>query len=62
LGDKMNLSTAANQELYIAPSGTSRATPDILTKFVRALATRQARIDAGLNLNAANDNEPRTLH
>jgi hypothetical protein len=34
----------------------------VLINFVRALATRQAHIDAGLNLIAANDNEPRTLH
>jgi hypothetical protein len=53
----MNLTKATGQETCIALDAT-----DILVKFVRALATRQARIDAGLNLNAANDNEPRTLH
>jgi hypothetical protein len=34
----------------------------VLIKFVRALAERQANLDAGLNLKAANDNEPRILH
>jgi hypothetical protein len=58
----MNLPIATNQEIYIAPNATNKDAAVILTKFVRALATRQARIDAGLNLKAANDNEPRTLH
>ena len=53
---------AANEETYIAHNGTSGEVTAILTKFVRALATRQARIDAGLSLKAANDNEPRTLN
>jgi hypothetical protein len=34
----------------------------ILIKFVKALAVRQANLDAGLNLKAVNDNEPRVLH
>jgi hypothetical protein len=34
----------------------------VLIKFVRALAVRQANLDAGLNLKAANDNEPGVIH
>ncbi len=35
---------------------------NVLAEFVRALAKRQARIDASLQLNATTDGEPRTLH
>jgi hypothetical protein len=43
----------------IAPTAEPSA---VLIKFVRALAVRQANLDAGLNLKAANDNESRALH
>jgi len=38
------------------------ATKSALIEFVRALARRQARIDAGLLLDHANDNIPATVH
>jgi hypothetical protein len=55
--------TNENATMIFRPIGANNGEPvTVLIKFVRALATRQAHIDAGLNLIAANDNEPRTLH
>jgi hypothetical protein len=34
----------------------------VLVTFVQALAKRQARLDAGMPFDAANDNRPRILH
>lgn len=40
----------------------SASAKDAVLAFVRALARRQARIDAGLLLDHANDNVPATVH
>jgi hypothetical protein len=68
MGTKMNLPIVANENVGSVRlfAGKSALASDsipatVLMKFVRELATRQARIDAGLNLMAANDNEPRIL-
>jgi hypothetical protein len=58
----MKLPTAASKSTTIALSPIGKNVESaVLIKFVRALAIRQARIDAGLRL-AASKNEPRTLH
>jgi hypothetical protein len=57
------LPIAANNDATVINQIGSIAEPSaILIKFVRALAVRQANLDAGLSLKAVNDNEPRVLH
>jgi hypothetical protein len=53
--------TNENATMAFSSIEANAAPVTVLINFVRALATRQAHIDAGLNLIAANDNEPRTL-
>jgi hypothetical protein len=44
------------------PSVVDDTGSTIIVQFVRALAVRQARIDASQSLKAASDNERRTHH
>jgi hypothetical protein len=51
-----------NAKNLFSPIGPVVAPSAVLIKFVRALAVRQANLDAGLNLKAANDDEPGVIH
>jgi hypothetical protein len=58
------LLVAANNNAMnvFSPIGSVVAPSAVLIKFVRALAVRQANLDAGLNLKAVNDDEPGVIH
>jgi hypothetical protein len=56
------LQTPANQIAANVPVPPSVADEATIVQFVRALAIRQARIDASQAFRAANDNERRTVH
>jgi hypothetical protein len=61
-GTKLPVAVNNNAMNVFSPIGPAVVPSAILIKFVKALAVRQANLDAGLNLKAANDNEPGVLH